>query len=614
MTWLTFSSIRYRLLMLVLLAALPGFGLIPVMAIQQRQLANDRARMIVQQVAQAINGQQLLLLQSSQMRLQTLAMATEVASAVTATRSQTQPCEAFLADQLNRSRDQYANFGVVTAQGEVLCSAVPFVGEINVGDRLWFQNALQNRNLSLGEYHVSRIIRRPTVVLAYPLLNPEGSVDRVVFASLELAWLNPLLANENLPNGATANVIDRQGIIVASYPEPQRWVGQSINHTPLFQDLVTASDEAIAILEAPDLEQNLRLFAFAELFSQNSASLYVTVGFPQSYIAAEVNHSLWRNLLLMGSVTALALLLAGLASHIWITQPVNHLVQVTQQLAGGDLEVRVMSSYQPGELGLLGQMFNRMAAALAQQQQLQHTTMQRERELTDLKARFVAMVSHELRSPLAVMRMAVELLGHTDASMSGDRQQLYLQRLRSSIRTMTQLMEEVLIVGQLEEHQFELELTRLNLPEFCLALLSEIQDSMETQTQINWTWQGTDVWVELDGRLLRSILTNLLTNAVKYSPPDSVIEFQATRHDEIVTLQVQDQGIGIPPEDLRRLFEAFHRGRNVGRIQGTGLGLTIVKHSVELHRGQITVESQVGVGTQITVLLPAHPASPAATT
>ncbi len=138
----------------------------------------------------------------------------------------------------------------------------------------------------------------------------------------------------------------------------------------------------------------------------------------------------------------------------------------------------------------------------------------------------------------------------------------------------------------------------------CQDLVEDIELGIGKQHEISWVNSGMASKACMDEKLLRHILTNLLTNAVKYSPLGSVVRFNCHCREQEVIFEIQDQGIGIPPEDQKRLFESFHRAKNVGNIQGTGLGLSIVKKSVDLHGGKLAVHSEVGVGTTFKVTLP----------
>ncbi len=144
----------------------------------------------------------------------------------------------------------------------------------------------------------------------------------------------------------------------------------------------------------------------------------------------------------------------------------------------------------------------------------------------------------------------------------------------------------------------------LNLEEFCTDLVEEVCINSLDTCRIHFTSAGDCTHLLLDEKLLRHILTNLLSNALKYSPPDATVQLMLNCENDRVVLAVTDQGIGIPLDDQKRLFESFHRAANVGNIPGTGLGLTIVKNAVKAHGGKIMVSSQLGGGTTFTVSIP----------
>jgi PAS domain S-box-containing protein len=236
--------------------------------------------------------------------------------------------------------------------------------------------------------------------------------------------------------------------------------------------------------------------------------------------------------------------------------------------------------------------------------------LEKEKELNYLKSQFVSTVSHEFRTPLAIIRTATELLEKRQG-ISDAKKNSYLQRIKTSVRTMNQLMEDVLLMGQAEASRLVCTLAPLDLEEFCRSLVEEyviIEEKHieEKHHKIIFSCQGecSDAW--MDGKLLRYILTNLLSNAIKYTQANTAIQLRLIIDitKQVATFQVQDQGIGIPDVDQPRLFDSFFRATNVGSVQGTGLGLAIVKRCVEAHSGHINVVSQVGVGTTVTVTLP----------
>jgi len=177
---------------------------------------------------------------------------------------------------------------------------------------------------------------------------------------------------------------------------------------------------------------------------------------------------------------------------------------------------------------------------------------------------------------------------------------------------MTQLLNDVILIGTAEAAQVKFNPTQLDLESLCREVVEELPLSLDSQQEdhrstvptIAFSTQGDETHANMDEKLLRQILANLLSNAVKYSPKGGTVCFDIVCQEGQAIFRIQDEGIGIPPEDQERLFESFYRASNAGTIQGTGLGLAIVKKCVDLHQGQMTVESEVGVGTTFTVTLP----------
>lgn len=243
--------------------------------------------------------------------------------------------------------------------------------------------------------------------------------------------------------------------------------------------------------------------------------------------------------------------------------------------------------------------------------------LEKEKELNELKSRFVSMVSHEFRTPLATILFSAGLLENYGQKWSEDKKITHLQRIQTAVKQMTVLLEDILIIGKSETVRQEFKPVTIDLKKFCIEIIEELQ-LVANEHEIIFECSAENTEVEMDEKLLRQILCNLLSNAIKYSDRGSRIHFdltfreaEFTTHDleltppaKVAIFRIQDEGIGIPLEDRPRMFETFYRAKNVGTISGTGLGLAIVKRSVELHGGQIEVSSEVGVGTVVTVTLP----------
>jgi signal transduction histidine kinase len=227
-----------------------------------------------------------------------------------------------------------------------------------------------------------------------------------------------------------------------------------------------------------------------------------------------------------------------------------------------------------------------------------------ERELGELKSRFVTMVSHEFRTPLGIIMSAVELMRHYDDRLPAEQKHELQEDIHSATKLMASLMEQILVLGRVEAGKLGCRPVQLDLNGLAEKLTDESLSATNHKCPIIWKPQGDLSGACADEGLLRHIFTNLIANAVKYSPEGSEVVFRAHREGPDAVFQIEDHGIGIPGSDLPQLFEAFYRCSNVGEIPGTGLGLVIVKRCVELHEGTMNLDSTVGSGTTFTVRLP----------
>ncbi|UKO96251.1 PAS domain S-box protein [Nostoc sp. UHCC 0870] len=229
--------------------------------------------------------------------------------------------------------------------------------------------------------------------------------------------------------------------------------------------------------------------------------------------------------------------------------------------------------------------------------------LEKEKELSELKSRFVSMTSHEFRTPLSIILSSSELLEHYHHKLTPEKQLTHLNRIQTAVKRMTEMLDDVLIIGKAEAGKLEFVPQSFDLVAYCRHLVEETQVHFSNY-QIDFTSEKESIECCMDDKLLGHILSNLLSNAIKYSPANSHIKFMLKTLNGQAIFEIQDEGIGIPPEDIPHLFESFHRASNVGNILGTGLGLAIVKKCVDIYKGEIFVKSILGVGTVFTVNLP----------
>lgn len=231
-------------------------------------------------------------------------------------------------------------------------------------------------------------------------------------------------------------------------------------------------------------------------------------------------------------------------------------------------------------------------------------SIEKEKELSEMKSRFVSIASHEFRTPLASILLSAENLLAYWKKMDEARILAKLQNIRDQVNHLGSIVSNVMQVSKIQEGKVKIETMRIDLVILCNQVISDFNDYKSLKRKIHFECDAKQISLQLDGRLMLQVLQNLISNAIKYSQPDPVVTVKLSDHPAEVVLEVCDNGIGIPPEDQKHLFEPFFRAKNVGIIEGNGLGLNIVRESVQLHGGQITFVSEPGNGTVFTIRLP----------
>jgi PAS domain S-box-containing protein len=230
--------------------------------------------------------------------------------------------------------------------------------------------------------------------------------------------------------------------------------------------------------------------------------------------------------------------------------------------------------------------------------------LEKEKKLNQLQTQFIHTVAHEYRTPLSVILACSQLLESNVSQLDPQKQLRNCHKIQTSVKYMVGLLENVWTFQQAESAQLAFNPSRLDLELFCSQLVEQYKLIAREEQEIQWMSNGKVHTACMDQKLLQTILGNLLSNALKYSPDGSSIRFTLTGEENQIIFQIQDKGIGIPLEDQPYIFEPFHRAQNVGTSRGSGMGLAIAKKAVDLHGGTLFVKSSVGVGTTVTVTLP----------
>jgi PAS domain S-box-containing protein len=229
--------------------------------------------------------------------------------------------------------------------------------------------------------------------------------------------------------------------------------------------------------------------------------------------------------------------------------------------------------------------------------------LNKEKELNEIKSRFVSMASHEFRTPLSTVLSSAALISKYPRTEEQDKRERHIKRIKDSVKHLNDLLEDFLSLGKLEEGKVAMKAEPLQLQEFLEETSEEMSSILKQGQQILIDCKGDGTFVT-DRKLLKNILINLLSNAIKFSEEEAAIRMYAAFKDKKLSLSIQDEGIGISEEDQQHMFISFYRGRNATNIQGTGLGLHIVKRYIDLIHGDIRLESTLGKGTTVTIELP----------
>ena len=229
--------------------------------------------------------------------------------------------------------------------------------------------------------------------------------------------------------------------------------------------------------------------------------------------------------------------------------------------------------------------------------------LEKEKELNDMKSRFVSMASHEFRTPLSTILSSASLIGKYKITEEEDKRHKHVDRIKSAVSNMTLILNDFLSAGKLEEGKITINLVSINIAEYINESITDLTNFLKKGQTVNYTHQGNKEFVS-DKQFLKNIMINLVSNSSKFSPENKSIDINTIVTDSELKITVKDNGIGIPVDEQKNLFERFFRAKNALNIQGTGLGLSIVAKYIEVLKGTITFESELNKGTIFYITLP----------
>ncbi|MBI5877626.1 MAG: GAF domain-containing protein [Chloroflexi bacterium] len=384
-----FASLRVRLVLLVLLAILPGIALTIYSASEDRQREVVEAQSETLRLAQVISAQEDELIATTRQLLISLAHSSDVRVGDPA------QCSALLASLLKDHFQRYANLGAIKLNGDIFCSATPLSSTVNVADRTYFQRAVQTVDFAMGDYQIGRVTGKPSINFGYPVTDSNGHVQGAVFAALDLAELGALeqQVESKLPADTALTKIDRNGLVLVRYPDPETWVGHPLPNASLVKTVLTQRQGMAEVLSPEGLP---RVYAFAPIHTAvQGEGTYVILDFPQAAVFAEVSSLLSRNLIVLGISAALALAAAWAGGDALVLHRIRALVSAATRLAAGDLSTRAGLPHERGEMSQLAHAFDQMAESLQRREVERKQTGQALRQSEELY-RTLAEAAHEM--------------------------------------------------------------------------------------------------------------------------------------------------------------------------------------------------------------------------
>jgi signal transduction histidine kinase len=447
-----------------------------------------------------------------------------------------------LLSQLLKQYPLYANLGVAKLNGDVICSGLPLAGATNIADRAYFQRAAANLNFAAGDYQIGRITGKPSINFGYPVLDKEGELARVVFAAIDLSWFSQFATEFQLPERATFTIIDRNGTVLVRYPEGKEWVGKAFPEAPLVKAVVSGGGEGQ--IETKGLDGLVRLYSFTELRVESGAVAFASIGFPKDVVLADAGKALKRNLIWLGIITIFAFLISALSARFLVLQQIK------------------------------------------------------------FKDDFLFQTVHDLRTPSTVIKMVLSKYEEPEFLRRYPELRQDVEFVREANERMIRLIQYLFEIAKGERAGLTPKKERVNLQDVIKSTLKEL-DKIFAEKNITAEYAPAQAVLVLgDKDRLKEVFVNLIENAAKYNKQGGRIIITHETDERFVKTAVADTGIGISSENLPKIFTPYFRAGMDNKIQGTGLGLYIVKTLVEKMGGAVQVVSKPGEGTKFITSLP----------
>lgn len=579
-------SIRSQLLALAVLLTLPALGIIVYSGLHERTNDYNNAAIESQRLADSLAAQQEALTNEAKLLCTLLAGLSEVKN------RDVPRVQAVLRD-IHSQSSQYINILITDAEGYVWASALPADTSKPLSDRRYFRNARETGLFSSGEYVISRSTDKPTLHMAYPLIEQQR-FKGVIIIGFDLDVMRSILERAQISIDANYVLVDHQGIIVNRGKNAAPLIG-----VPIPADALTMMEQGPDKLtfEFVRRDGDLRITTYRKLWlsGEQKPYMYVRAGISKQDVLAKSLRGMVANIGTLSLFVVLSFLVVYLIGKRSIVDRINVLQKASQQLADGDHNIKIASKVAGGELGRFAETFDAMARQLGL----------RERSLQEANRELEAFsytLSHDLRSYLTRINLAGESLQEIEGERLGEQGLFFLQTILDACQRMDQLIATMLTLAHVSQQK--LQYRDVDLTAMAKEIAGQLSRTEPEQSLLLQIESGLQV--KGDQALLRVALENLLSNAYKYTreKTEAQICFHATQQNGRQVFVISDNGTGFDMAEAEKLFEPFMRLSNSKPFPGFGIGLTTVERIIKRHGGEIWAEATPGEGATFYFTIP----------
>lgn len=603
-------GLRARILAPVVMVALPALALLIYMNVDRRQREADVVTQNALRLAHFASANQERLLEGTRQFLIAMSQSQDIRS------GNPHECHVYLRRLLEQYGKGYTNLGVTDAEGVVRCSGIAGQ-QMTIGDRSYFTMAIRNRTFAVGDYVLSRRTGGPALGFGYPLIDPDGRVRGIVYATMNLHDLNASLTDEQWPASVRLTVTDRHGAVIARHPDADHWLGRTLPTDDRVNRLIASATEGTTEVEK---DGEARLIGFVRVTKPADTGFIVRVEASKSQALMPVNLVMYEGLSALGVAALLIMAGANAASDRLILRPIRQLVEASQRLEEGDLSARVVSSTTIPELNELGKAFDHMAASLEEREaarlraeaERKHLEQQyQQAQKMDAIGRLAGGIAHDFNNVLTAILGYTELLLRDQRLSAGHRSDV--TEVHKAAESAAALTRQLLAFSRQEL----VEATQLSLNDVIGDMGSMLSRLIGEDIEIGYRLEPDIAPVQAGRSQIEQVILNLIVNARDAMPNGGKITVEATNLDvdegyasrnlsvvpgPHVMLAVSDTGCGMSAEVQEHLFEPFFTTKPTGK--GTGLGLATVYGIVKQNGGTLSVYSELGHGSTFKIYLP----------